>query len=424
MIYKLQNKIILKISTKNGIYLLICLLGLMTQYIYFPIVSLFGLNKYGLVESKFYISFLLIVLTFNIIIYFNVIIKKGLLKSELFLFIFIGFYILIYITRIILNLGNSEDSFLFFFQFLCLGVPGIISAAIVFKLNLIKELICISDLMAVVLATTYFFSILVPYLNGTFISNLGGASYQFLSYSAIFTLGLLIYNNYLGEKNIRWKFFQSNTYSIINIFLILICIFTALLAGGRGAFLLLLIYLLLILIFKWNHSKIYYLLYIFFISVFTLLIYFISNFYNDSKLFQGLERASNFLSIFSGGDYRDSLSGRDYVYREMIYAVNNSPLFGYGPFEVESLLFRPHNIYLELILQFGIIVGSLFFILIVYIFLRALKSKNIDINWIFWIGLFPMTMLMFSGSYMLHSVFMFFITYAVMSCATNRVTLN
>lgn len=79
-----------------------------------------------------------------------------------------------------------------------------------------------------------------------------------------------------------------------------------------------------------------------------------------------------------------SLSGRNEIYNIMISAIKTRPILGYGFFGDRILLENTsfigqysHNIFLELMVTFGLLVGSLISIYLIYNFVKIIFSKNI-----------------------------------------------
>lgn len=80
------------------------------------------------------------------------------------------------------------------------------------------------------------------------------------------------------------------------------------------------------------------------------------------------------LSIFG----KSLFSGRSEIWAEVIHAVFNKPLFGYGvgvnASDVSSLNFTSHNLYLQLFLEVGLI-GFLIFFLFIFIIWKILNYR-------------------------------------------------
>lgn len=99
------------------------------------------------------------------------------------------------------------------------------------------------------------------------------------------------------------------------------------------------------------------------------------------------------------------LSGRYIIYEVMSNSINRNPFFGIGIVGDRTLMnnfgLYAHNIFLELFVQFGIILGGLLLVILSLFIVNALSVKNekiynLAIIWIC-IGFIP---LLFSGSYL------------------------
>ena len=106
-------------------------------------------------------------------------------------------------------------------------------------------------------------------------------------------------------------------------------------------------------------------------------------------------------------------SGRDIVYATILKSISKRPIFGYGIFNSNASEHGAHNIFLELLLQGGIIY-LLFWIIVFYLFVRRLlliiKYDNSNLILIP-LSVYPFTLLLFSGSYLEQPLFWFVIAY-------------
>jgi hypothetical protein len=110
-----------------------------------------------------------------------------------------------------------------------------------------------------------------------------------------------------------------------------------------------------------------------------------------------------------GGDLASISSGRDFIYKITLEAIANNP-FGYGPLLGNEYILRetaapyPHNVFLEIILHFGVLLGSLFIILLSYLVVRILFLKN-EGTWVILMTCLLSLPLLTSGSYIVNSTF-------------------
>ena len=115
---------------------------------------------------------------------------------------------------------------------------------------------------------------------------------------------------------------------------------------------------------------------------------------------------SRTLSWMIGMDTDLDSSGRDVLYTLAINKIIENPL-GYGLFGDNILLgYYVHNLFLELLLNFGIIFGGLIVIFIIYGFIKSvINTKTVRIANI--IVVYSIMQLQFSNSYLYLGAFWF-----------------
>ena len=151
---------------------------------------------------------------------------------------------------------------------------------------------------------------------------------------------------------------------------------------------------------------------LFFVSFFIMFALFLP-FTTNEIVINGYERTFSYIGEDSIN--WDATSNRDVLYKEVIQYIKEKPLLGYGLFSYFSYVGNPHNIILEVLLSGGLIY-FIVFIIITFIlikkYLRILK-KNSDMIMIGVIGVFPFTMLLFSGSYLTSPEIWFFLGFVL-----------
>ena len=130
-------------------------------------------------------------------------------------------------------------------------------------------------------------------------------------------------------------------------------------------------------------------------------------FLNTTMLYFGIE--SRTLRLLLSDEI--SLSGRENIYSSVINALVENPLLGIGlgadrKFTTTGYV---HNFYLEVLANFGVVVGSLFLILLTFLIIKSLFIKNKDLYSlvIMWISL-GFIHLMVSSSYLIDIKFWIF----------------
>lgn len=131
----------------------------------------------------------------------------------------------------------------------------------------------------------------------------------------------------------------------------------------------------------------------------------------------GYMRATQFLAP-GGGINWEGTSGRDVVYLNTIHLIEQRPVLGYGLYGMWDVInYYPHNLFLEVLLQGGIvylIIFSWMLLLFVRKLFRMVKTdRRYRILGILF--LYPFVMLMFSGTYLNTSQFWFAVVFVLLN---------
>lgn len=166
--------------------------------------------------------------------------------------------------------------------------------------------------------------------------------------------------------------------------------------GSRGALLCIAVYLAIMLIkqksFKVLLGVTFFLgsMYIFSKNILLLI----------AETIEGIGISSRTIGMFLNNDIATHLSGREYLYEVIIDKIQQNP-FAYKGINASYLLFGgyPHNIFLELIYDLGLIIFIPVFCLLVFLSYKTIFSDRSDVNDIEFI-LFSMAIpsLLVSGS--------------------------
>ncbi len=202
-----------------------------------------------------------------------------------------------------------------------------------------------------------------------------------------------------------WKMFKS--FKIIDLFLFLLNLFFLIIIGSRGPLVAIMIFLIILFankIIKFR-NKSQFLINVSLVTFLFLLIIninkIISNLLNILSN-QGIKSRTISTVLDSSANF---LSGRDKVFFYTLDYINKRPVFGYGVLGDRKVLSfigqaYPHNIFLEILMQYGIIIGFLILIaLLGLIFYRFLKRSNNKERYFFAfnLGFLP---LLVTGSYL------------------------
>ncbi|GAA3867376.1 hypothetical protein GCM10022275_16350 [Tessaracoccus defluvii] len=112
----------------------------------------------------------------------------------------------------------------------------------------------------------------------------------------------------------------------------------------------------------------------------------------------------------SGVDW-EGTSGRGDVYGSAFEAIDESPFFGYGLFSWGSESY-PHNLFLELMLNGGVLYLGVSVLIIGVLMVKLLRSPFENVVVIAF-AIYPLVMLQFSGSYWTAGSFWFVLGYAL-----------
>ncbi|NMD42520.1 MAG: hypothetical protein GYA86_04320 [Firmicutes bacterium] len=128
---------------------------------------------------------------------------------------------------------------------------------------------------------------------------------------------------------------------------------------------------------------------------------------NNIFLHFGIESRSIALFLIKGVH----LSGRDRISQLLVSKIGGSPFWGFGLAGDRPFLWGSyaHNFFLEIVVNFGIIIGFFVLLIIFYLILKSLVTKNKDgySMLIIWMGL-GFVHLMVSGSYLIDLKFWVF----------------
>ena len=246
------------------------------------------------------------------------------------------------------------------------------------------------------------------------VRSVGVDSYQEAAYGSAFSFGM-IWFYYLKSDWFRKKY----KYSWCLLPLLLIA---TVLPGGRGAFLLVVVYTIWcigIILRRTRVQKIKKTIkpVTLFFSLAILSFVLIFLFFNISKyletLVSGFERAISFFDFHTMSlDFEGGSSERGPIYEHAMTMIAEQPLTGYGPYGYLyiDLAPYPHNIILEVLLQYGVVIGATFMFFLFICELRfIIKAEFLQIG----ISFYVYVNLMFSGSYTSNSYFWFLLCFAL-----------
>ena len=403
----------------------ILILGIMSNNIFFTIASIIGYEYSGSGESKIFIIYSVLVAALNILIfiidYFRR--KFSITYKDLFLLIIPFFMIANYGIVKIINSYISVYATNSILYFLLWSGVAIYIGVYVSRNNLLDSLVKYLEVIMWIFSLAIIFSLIIPFVNGKEFSSLGGSSYQTASYVSAFSYGINLYFIFYGNNHVRFKFTKVKGYNLICDLLLLFQLLGILISGGRGGIILFIVYNIYIffsVMKRMDKKNIIKIIRFIFLSIIIILILF-PILMKNHLFIEGFSRVFSFIS-HDGGINWSGTSGRDEIYINAINMIMKRPILGYGIYGVEGY---PHNIILEILIHGGVI--YLAFVLFVFICfinkLRVLIRKNCKYRIISIIFIYPIIMLLFSGTYTNFSE-LWFVLSLVFSCKSTIIKEN
>lgn len=332
------------------------------------------------------------------------------LKCDLKVFVSL-FVITFFIVDGLFNQDVIPTSY--YLQMVCFCPPAICVALTMDQQNGISGMAKWMDLLLPVLAVALIFmvrNVMLVKLEGEENSYDQSASY-YSAFLFIMDIFLLRYRDCYPS----FKLLNNKWYTLLKIFMlpyfVVICFFS----GGRGATVLIFIGILYnIDLVKKITAR------MFWKSIVVVLILLVISTYALSKLSldyadlltHNYERIS---ALIEGGHVNTEASaGRDNIWVDALNVWSESPIWGYGLFSYLNYFYiRPHNIFLEMLLQGGLILVSIFSYILIRLYIKFRRIMKIDKSQIFLMPFILLTFmqLMVSGSYWVEGLFWFILVY-------------
>lgn len=379
---------------------------------FFSLLSIFSINYDGLGNSYMYI---IVIILSNLFFYFFLF-KKIFFRKKITLEpLFFGIAFLILFNSIFVTFFLNIPTIDFIFRFALLVLPAFFfGMELGFNYNissLKNHFLFISALITISVIVLIPKIFLLP--TNELLTFFGGGQYQAFSYavSIAFLISFTYFNYYLYSEKILIR--------IIFFFSFLIQILGIVLSGGRGGIIVVIIGTLWIFFNKYSFFRS--LRYVFFvISIISLLSFILISVINEDLQQRLLESSGRLFSYFTqdGFDFQKT-SNRDIVYNNTVRVIQESPIYGYGLFGYLKYtnFAYPHNFFLEILLQGGIIFFCIWILLFYYFikkFLLLISFGN-ENKFLIVTFTYSFVLLMFSGSYILEPFFWFNLSYVISS---------
>lgn len=130
------------------------------------------------------------------------------------------------------------------------------------------------------------------------------------------------------------------------------------------------------------------------------------------ELLYSYSENSRTLSMLLNGTYIRNDSGRFAIYSSMLDKINKSPFWGYGIFGDRQFIngFYSHNIFIEIWMNFGVVIGSLLIFSLFYFLIRTLRISIIQEKvLILFLTCYSLVELLVSSSYLISPSFFIFL---------------
>lgn len=395
-------------------------LSLFITFIFPILISLFGLSYMGKEDGPLYILTVCIInfLSVSYIVYYETRNHRKARGNPL-VYILPLLFCFLYLFEYAVGWVDVKDpSFLIFRNSIAISMVGILAGVFCVRYNRFEDICKNTELLMLLCTISLIFALPSMYSNGYNSSIGGGGGHQTISYVSAFAFGMnycrIKFNPTWGYQIFRTHFYKSIAY----VFLasqIVIC----LIGGGRGGVVLLIVLALLSLLY--TRESIIKLLSVVVLCFFVLYFAGDISFWGIGEMIsKGTERAFAFIGD-SSIDLAEGASGRDYVYEKALMLIVESPAIGYGFFRqydlCEKYFQQPysHNLFIELMLQGGMLltlIFSIIFIKFTYCLHRLVRRDNKNAALIAF-SAFPFVMLMFSGSYLSTPLFWFVVLYVI-----------
>jgi len=414
---------ILKRKIPMNKYTLILFVIVISSYdFFFAFSHLMGFIFEGSEESPVFIFYniILFALTILVFLYHSFFKSEKYRRIDIFL-IFIPVLGTIAYLISLLFLRTAPGIQTRYIYFMLWSVPAILIGILLAKKDYFKKASVFFELMMWGLSLGSLRAMIETFQTGT-VQGIGGATYQDNAYIAAFAFGLNLFFVMNRSDFLSTKINRKKSYQILTMILLPFQAIAVLLSGGRGGAVLLVVYLAYALWDKRKNITVKKILTAFLIIILVSLVIWVAHFMlRDNELFiRSFNRAFAFITT-EGIDWART-SERDRVYADMLVLIRRSPLFGYGIFGMWRYSSLPHNFFLEVLIQGGVAYLSVILVFLTHIFIKLYKMIKIDASFklISILGLYPLTFLMFSGSYMSNSIFWFCISFVV-SCSVRSL---
>ncbi|MGO1383685.1 MAG: O-antigen ligase family protein [Arachnia sp.] len=391
----------------------LCLVVAFRQEVFFSAMAILGLRYEGAESSPVYIVFVGLVSALILMVACARVVVTGMLRRrDCLVFIVPLVFIAIYMLDLAM-LRTQEASTLHFRNTIAFAVPAVFAGMVCAQRTVFRggayALGWIMLLFSAAVSSTALLA-----LTGDAFAGVGGASYQTAAYLGGIAFNVNLYFILFSGTGSRLKFARPKAYRLFSYVLLVVQFGGVLLSGGRGGFALVAIGgAVQIAASLWSPGRnvLRKGLPALFV-VLPMLVWVLSKSLADPDTGRIVARIFSWVGE-SGIDW-EGTSGRGRIYGIATDALETAPVFGYGIFDWGMYTY-PHNILLEWLLTGGMFLAVLGVLAVSAVFLKSFKwaRNGATQAYILPLLLYPLVMLLFSGSYLTSGPFWFALAFVM-----------
>lgn len=415
-VWDYQKNTISKVYSREVHYMkvkdLIYSCSLLADYIFFCVLGIFGSAFGGSEDSPIYKVFMTVVGVYVISVTLLGLLRRELYTTKTVWVMMVGlplFVIASYFWETgayILDLGQMNKYLLFM---ACFSYPAICTGIYMAHYG-IEHFVKYFDIAVYIITL----SITLSISGGlTDLVSVGGASYQTMAYLAGFSFCYTLCMIFWGDKYKRFSLFASDSWRKVSYALLPVQLLACLISGGRGGFVVLAVGAGYMIFRSRKFGR------VFTLGSIALLITMAAGSFVDTPLSDALEKSTsrtfNYLNAEDDASAK-RVTGREGVYEHAIEIIQEDNYMGRGLFRTIQEGY-PHNIFLEMCEQGGVLYVLFWAVMLLYIFRRThllMERENGHVLLPFMF--FAYILLLFSGSYIAAPLFWYLLSYVLARC--------
>ena len=308
----------------------------------------------------------------------------------------------LFVLFVIVTIGLFSDSTnnTYFQQYIVFSIPAALVGMYYGSKQDVSLLIKWLDVYFIIITISVFVSFPQYYSSRLFGEELYS---QKLSYESAFVLLLNVFLLADTNRSRHFNFTNTKLYRAFAIIIIPLLLFIIILSGGRGGFLTLL-FGFIVFLYANKRKRRHVFRYIIVVTAIIFVAYLVAMQTLDPTVYDfASESFGRIFSYISDGKIDMSqTSGRDEILTKAFSLIKSKPILGYGFFNyINSLGTYPHNIFVEWLLQGGILFFVFSVCLTLRFYIKILNMIKHDNSFVVILPIFiyPLTELLFSGTW-------------------------